>query len=119
MSKVITCSECEYFMSWGGKSTAHECSCGVLMNPGPSDFCSHAKAKPKQIYPLTVILDRYNGTYSGGKWTAWNLKFSDIPPAVSADDCSCAGFFSNSNIVYGTGNTPEKAIEDLRKKLEG
>lgn len=116
--KVITCSECTHFMSWGGKSTAHECACHVLMDPSPTDFCSLADAKPKDIWPLTVIKDRYNGTYSGGKWTAWNKEVTDISSSISADDSICAEFFADPDVVYGKGNTPQAAIDDLRRKLD-
>lgn len=28
-------------------------------------------------YPLTIIADRYNGTYSGGRFTAWNMDYDN------------------------------------------
>lgn len=68
------------------------------------------------IYPLVVVLDRYNGTYSGGKWTAWNLNY--VPSKIDADDMECADFFSKNTIVYGRGETPEEAIKDLKMILD-
>ena len=68
------------------------------------------------IYPLVIVKDRYNGTYSGGKWTAWNLNY--VPSKADADDIECADFFSKNNIVYGRGETPEEAIEDLKMILD-
>jgi hypothetical protein len=68
------------------------------------------------IYPLVVVLDRYNGTYSGGKWTAWNLNY--VPWKIDADDNECADFFSKNTIVYGRGETPQEAIDDLKMILD-
>lgn len=68
------------------------------------------------IYPLVVVLDRYNGTYSGGKWTAWNLSY--VPWKIDADDTECADFFAKNMIVYGRGETPQEAIDDLKIVLD-
>ena len=67
------------------------------------------------IYPLVIIKDRYNGTYSGGKWTAWNLSY--VPSKIDSDDIECADFFSKNTIVYGRGETPQEAIDDLKMIL--
>ena len=61
------------------------------------------------------MLDRYNGTYSGGKWTAWNLSY--VPSKIDADDTECADFFAKNMIVYGRGETPQEAIDDLKMIL--
>lgn len=70
------------------------------------DFC----------YPLTVIKDRYDGTYSGGKFLAFND--NSVPAAVYGDDVICAGFWSKTGHSYmvGKGNTPNEAIADLIKQ---
>lgn len=70
------------------------------------------------IYPLVVVLDRYNGTYSGGKWTAWNMDYSDIPKKVSGDDIECSEFFAIHHLIYGRGETPKEAIDDLKCMLQ-
>lgn len=69
------------------------------------------------IYPLTVTMDRYTGSYSGGKWTAWNLEPSEIPVEVFEDDVSCGNFWflNEGRIKVGKGETPNEAIEDLRR----
>ena len=75
----------------------------------------------KDIYPLTIIKDRYCGTYSGGIYTAWNKDFDEISEAVSADDVSCAKYFDTCRevgIVYGRGDTIEEAVDDLIKKMK-
>lgn len=65
------------------------------------------------IYPLTIVSDRYNGTYSGGKFTAWNREPDDIPEGISGDDCSCFEFWLDNEIVCGVGNTIQEAIGNL------
>ena len=39
------------------------------------------------IYPLTITLDRYEGTYSGGKILAINS--DEFPQGVSSGDIEC------------------------------
>lgn len=68
------------------------------------------------IYPLTVVNDRYNGTYSGGKYTAWNLYPWGIPEAVFSDDNTCWSYFRTTHDIYGRGATPNEAIIDLEKR---
>ena len=70
-------------------------------------------------YPLTVTMDRYRGTYSGGEWTAWNCEPSEIPEGPFGDDVGCAWFWNKNEIPVGLGQTPDSAIADLVKKLEG
>ena len=66
-----------------------------------------------EIYPLTVIKDRYRGTYSGGKYLAFNLDFNEIPEDVIGSDVPCRQFFYETDLIYGRGNTPDEAIWDL------
>lgn len=76
-------------------------------------------------YPLCIIYDRYNGTYSGGKWVALNCTPDAIPLNIAADDVSCAAIWAllkrrrdEGDILYGVGDTPEDAINDLNSFLE-
>lgn len=70
------------------------------------------------VYPLTVIEDRYNGCYSWGRWTAWNMHHDKIPFGPFADDCSCAEFWHEEHTFpVGIGNTPDEAIQDLLEKM--
>lgn len=81
------------------------------------------------IYPLAIIVDRYNGTYSEGSFTAWNLHPETIPDEIYSDDCTCFEFWnevkSNEESYeyrkyhnkFGVGNTIQAAIDDLYKKL--
>lgn len=72
------------------------------------------------IYPVTIIYDRYGGVYSGGRWVAFNLYYDDIPGAVSGDDDSCCEFWREFRLLHndiaGRGDTPDEALEDLRRK---
>jgi len=71
------------------------------------------------IYPLTIVRDRYSGTYSGGKYTAWNLDVEDMPEDISDDDMTCMDFWAVNKIPVGVGATPFEALEDLKKELMG
>lgn len=74
-----------------------------------------------EIYPLTIVRDRYMGSYSDGKYTAWNLESWEVPRAIAGDDIECMGFWWQCNaygITVGRGNTPEEAVEDLRKRMD-
>ena len=69
-------------------------------------------------YPITVVHDRYDGIYSGGKWIAWNLEPYEIREESQADDTVCMFFWHNCKEPYGRGDTPEEAIEDLITQLD-
>ncbi len=69
------------------------------------------------VYPLTIVCDRYTGCYSGGEFTAWNLYPDDIPEGIYGDDVGCSSFFSHTKIVYGRGKTPNDAVIDLINRL--
>ncbi len=66
------------------------------------------------LYPVTIIQDRYGGTYSGGKWLAFNLDAEDIPQGVSGSDYPCADFWGENTLPVGKGSTPEEALEHLK-----
>ena len=72
------------------------------------------------LYPVTIIQDRYSGTYSGGVWTAFNLHKEQIPDAID-DDVSCRNFWTlaeNFHLAIGKGNTPDEALHDLEEKMK-
>lgn len=81
------------------------------------------------IYPLTIIMDRYSGTYSGGLFTVWKLHPETIPDDIYSDDCTCNDFWSELNHdeksynyrryhnKCGIGNTIQEAIDNLQNKL--
>lgn len=71
------------------------------------------------IYPLTIIADRYSGTYSGGDYTAWNLEPWCIPDGVEYDGGDALDFWEENKIVYGKGRTVSEAVADLYCKMKG
>lgn len=73
-----------------------------------------------EIYPLTVVMDRYDGTYSGAVYTAWNLDFWNIPAAIDGADYECRAFWASDskNYLIGKGDTIMDAVKDLREKIE-
>lgn len=77
----------------------------------------------KNLYPLTIVMDRYTGVYSGGIFTAWNLDPDEIPEDICADDNSASEFFDDirygrRDYIYGIGETPDEAAMDLYMKIE-
>ena len=87
------------------------------------------------IYPLTVIRDRYNGTYSGASYLAFNLDSNLVPSEVHESDGHCSYFWDlidEGNFVegkvardyrdvvkyVGKGSTIEDAVVDLYRKMK-
>lgn len=75
--------------------------------------------KLRHIYPLTIVPDRYNGTYSGGLYTVWNHYAENVPTEIYSDDMTCNDFWKfeveNRN-DFGVGDTIQEAIDDLYYK---
>ncbi len=82
--------------------------------------------KPEtEVYPLTIVKDRYNGKYSGGVYTAWKLNRNDIPEEVYSNETIASkfwkmmlGYIGENRIFVGFGNTPDEALKDLIDKIE-
>ena len=72
-----------------------------------------------QKYPLTIVRDRYNGVYSGGRFTCWPLPYHAIPREADGRDMECQRFWDYyDKSEVGVGNTVEKAVKDLERKFE-
>lgn len=74
----------------------------------------------RDIYPVTIISDRYGGTYSGAPWLAFNLDPEDIPEDVSGDDVECMMFWEwhrQEDLPVGRGATPDEALQDLGTRV--
>ena len=76
----------------------------------------------ENLYPLTIVMDRYTGVYSGGKFTAWNLDPDKVPEEICWGDNSASEFFDDirygrRHLTYGIGETPDEAAMDLYIKL--
>lgn len=74
----------------------------------------------RDIYPLTIVPDRYMGTYSGGLYTVWKHYAENVPSEIYSDDMTCNDFWKfeveNRN-DFGVGDTIQEAIDDLYYKL--
>lgn len=75
------------------------------------------------LYPVTIVADRYRGSYSRGKYLAFQLDPEHIPEAVGAGDTEEDMFWNfdnkNGEIPVGRGDTPTAALEDLAAVLKG
>ena len=70
-----------------------------------------------RIYPLTIVMDRYGGVYSGGAYTAWNMSAWDVPDEIASGDLICGAFWDENEEPVGRGDTPEAAVRDLERRL--
>ena len=64
------------------------------------------------MYPITIVKDRYGGTYSGA-FLAFNLPCEEIPLEIDADDVTCYKFWKDTKIEVGKGATPDEALNNL------
>ncbi len=71
------------------------------------------------LRPVTIVKDRYNGEYLGGMWTAWNDYVENIPLDIGSDGVTCGMFWQTYEGIFGKGDTPEQAYNDLVNKLNG
>jgi hypothetical protein len=76
---------------------------------------------PSEIYPLTIVADRYGGTYSGAQYLAFNLFAGDQPDEVGSDDTDEMMFWDENGdckkYAIGKGATPNEALQDLARIL--
>lgn len=74
------------------------------------------------IYPLTIVADRYGGVYSGGKYTAWYCDANEVPEDIFQNDVLCDECWDylynhSSDILFGVGETIDEAVRNLNEKL--
>lgn len=106
-----SCEGCEY--DGMEKGTCLD----VLMNEA-ADAIEELTRVSDRIYPLTITRDRYRGTYSGGRFTAWNCHPDEIPEEISLDDVSCYKWWHSSGAkLVGRGNSPLEAVSDLYRLI--
>lgn len=72
----------------------------------------------KVLDPLTIIHDRYEGCYSGGKFLAFPMSHWEIPDGVDDGDFECRDFWRNFDGYVGRGNTVQEALDDLIKVMD-
>lgn len=64
---------------------------------------------------IVVDEDRYIGSYSGYRFTAW---INRVPFEASGGDTLCADFWMQNKTIFGGGQTPDDAVSDLINKLD-
>lgn len=118
--KLIEAECCKSCKS-GCNATCKGCNIRKIM-----DLIKNLKTEHNtDIYPLTIVKDRYNGTYSKGKYIAWNCSPYAVPQTTYTDDAWYAwdniyGMENNPETEYplfGVGDTIESAISNLANKL--
>ncbi len=74
------------------------------------------------MYPVTIIMDRYHGAYSGGAWLAFDLDSDSLPSYGSGGDTDEMNFWCDANkaehYLIGRGETPNEALEDLERRVK-
>ena len=70
-------------------------------------------------YPVTIIHDRYGGTYSGGAFVALPNHYHEIPiNGPDGSDPDCAAFWRDYKGYCGIGYTPYEAFNKLVRCIE-
>lgn len=71
------------------------------------------------VFPCTIVTDRYTGSYSGGKFTAWAQYPDDVPQEIFSQDVPCGEFWEDEvKKLVGIGDTPQEAYDDLNRKMK-
>jgi hypothetical protein len=73
------------------------------------------------LYPVTIVMDRYDGCYSKSKWLAIQCNSDDIPDEIGGGDPEEESFWrdhDDSKFPIGKGATPNEAYEDLKIKAK-
>lgn len=135
-NKIMTCENCLHYDICNEKAMYNFRYMGVPFQAsaymyGVDESCKHfiesGNLRKKDymedaIYPLVIISDRYDGAYSGGKYTAWNVDFDEIPSDIDSDDVWCHNFWheqeENPTYFVGKGDTVSEALADLYIKLK-
>lgn len=75
--------------------------------------------KVEDIYPLTIIKDRYNGSYSRGKYLAFNVDHWDIADKIGGSDTDEMNYWDieDSSYMVGKGDTIELSVLNLLEKI--
>ena len=75
--------------------------------------------KERNINPLTLIRDKYDGIFCGGNYIAFNKEYGELPMLNSskATDSWIFKVLDKDKVPYGVGDTPCMAIENLYHKI--
>jgi hypothetical protein len=72
----------------------------------------------EHFYPVTIVADRYGGTYAGGKYVAYPLEYHDVPEEAHGDDMAAmALFYMDDAPLRGVGHSPNAAFSDLIRRV--
>ena len=81
-------------------------------------YNSVPKERPCDIYPVTIVMDRYEGAASGGKYLAFDCDPWDVPSAIEDADAVADQFWETTTNTIGRGETPQEALNDLCTRRE-
>ena len=81
------------------------------------DECIAPDITLQDVYPITIVYDRYGGSYSGAEWVAYECDPEEVPEEVNGNDTVCSRFWETTTIVVGLGNTPTAAWINLHLKV--
>lgn len=73
-------------------------------------------ARRGEVYPCTIVNDRYSGAYSGALWLAFACDPDAIPKAIGASDPEESNFWETHDQLkepIGKGATPDEALAHL------
>jgi hypothetical protein len=75
----------------------------------------------RELFPVTIVMARYRGTYEGDRWLAFPIGAEDLSDSdYAAEDIECMLFFEEGEdrkLAIGRGETPDKAMADLRARF--
>lgn len=80
------------------------------------------------LYPVSILEDRYDGTYSGGSWIAIAAsdefigdmtRYRYVYDGAHDGDDGAANFWAESKNCkwIAVGNSPQEALDNLRRKI--
>ena len=75
------------------------------------------------VYPVTIMSDRYHGAYNGGyNFHAWSCNEDEIPADIDGPEIECADAWhrvKEDMRLVGLGSTPNVALLDVWLKQHG
>ena len=75
----------------------------------------------RELFPVTIVMARYRGTYEGARWLAFPIGADDLADSdYAAEDIECMLFFEECKerkLPIGRGETPDNAMADLRARF--
>ena len=67
-----------------------------------------------KLYPVTIVTDRYSGSYAGAPWLAFYCEADEVPiEAYCGGDNDSMDWWANPTMPVGKGDTPDAALRDL------